>query len=167
MAAIGYRSLDALQAAWSLEELEAEHVPDLAVRLLQQGHDSHSVRVLAGLDSPTYWDVIDPLEQLMRELKRERLPAPQAARLVAYDVIVRVEQGEVSLREGLYRLNGLYMSQWEKEELDALVMIPGVLDDLEDGWSGKPRDQIEAEARDLLRQIRGKWDGDPRLRTVD
>jgi hypothetical protein len=159
-----YRTLDAAQAAWSLNDLEADLLPGLAVRLLEAGRDSHSIRVLAGFDRPTYWDVIDPFEKVMREDGRTRLPEPQAARLLAYDAIHRFEAGEIPLREALHRLNGLHMSQIENDSLDALATIPGFLDDLEDGWSGRSKEEIELDIRGTLSWIRQVWDADPSLR---
>jgi hypothetical protein len=100
----------------------------------------------------------------MGEDGRTRLPEPQAARLLAYEVMQCFEAGEIPVHETLHRLNGPYMSQIDNDSLDALVTIPGLLDDLEDRWSGRSNEEIELDIRGTLSRIRQAWDADPSLR---
>lgn len=146
-------------------ELQAELLPGLAVQLLEEGQDSQSVRFLAGLVHPTYWDAIDAFERLMEETNRTKLDTDKALRLLCYDEIVRFENGDGALYPTLHHLVTHYTTHLDSYSLDEFGWLVGLLDEWEGGFLGRPRNDIEADIRKELSRVRRAWEADRTLRT--
>jgi hypothetical protein len=89
-----------LLARWKLGDLAPEQVPAIALRALEDGSEMTEICVLAGLTSPTRRDVDDEIPLLLQELGTARPTRPQAAKILADEVLRKIVKGEVDAYGG-------------------------------------------------------------------
>lgn len=97
----GYREL---LAKWVLRELAPESVPDLAVLALERGCDQLEVALLAGLRDPTYGDVDELVEKMLRKCGLVRPSLDGALKVIVDAEASRIVSGAVDAFEGASRI---------------------------------------------------------------
>ncbi len=89
-----------LQARWQVGAILPEDVPNAAVTLLESGADTPALRVLAGLRSPTRWDLLPWIERYFREAGLGQLSDGDARWQLAYDTAREIVAGTVTPLDG-------------------------------------------------------------------
>jgi hypothetical protein len=76
---------------------DVKALPSVAQNALEAGYDSHSLRMLAGLEKPTVWDAEPMWFQALEELQVVRLDKSEALLQVADWIIDEWEAGRLQL----------------------------------------------------------------------
>ena len=138
-----------IQALWQLDRLSPDEGPEHATSLLVAGVDLPSLRQLAGLSAPTFWDVEPLIKRVIKEAKLPLLTEHAARWLIVYDLAERIINGEIDPLNG----TGAIAAEWQE------LNHPEVLSGFAYYWSDygeNPKDipwfdeRIRKEAADLL-----------------
>jgi hypothetical protein len=100
-----------MAARYRLGELRGEELPNIAVALLEGGHDSQPLRELAGLDRPTLRDAGELFEKVLAALGQE-IPDERGARLLLLERVL-----ELLVSGGVDPVNGAYDVWYTASEL--------------------------------------------------
>jgi len=92
-------TIELAEAMYTIGALPGEHLPGIAVELLERGDDTPAVRVLAGLDNPTLRDAGEIFERVLLELGRKRISRNEAAWVLARDIARKVIGEKITPRE--------------------------------------------------------------------
>ncbi len=149
---------------WQLGLLRSDELPAKAVAALEEGVDSPSLRILAGLSEPTGSEAGPIVARIAEELGL-RLPDSKrdALLLAARSVAERIVSGEVPAYEGARRIWSLWS---DADYPDELLTFVGEASQIDDYIAERPRDPgsydkwiAEAEAsivdaaRNLVRTV--------------
>jgi hypothetical protein len=145
-----------IAARYRLGELPGEELPDIAIDLLNEGHDAQALRVLAGLDRPTLRDAGDLFESVLGELGVS-LPDLRAAKLLTLEYYLhQIVAGEVDTGNGAYAVWWLADDLFEHGELEAWIPFVGLASEYEDHppLRAELAAEIVALAREALDRLR-------------
>lgn len=97
-------TLDTAEVLWVLNLIEPKTLSDIAVQLLSQGVDCHSLRLLAGLTSKELTDASSLFEQVLKELKRPIMSKKNAALSYTRLISDQILQGTISPYDGARKI---------------------------------------------------------------
>lgn len=97
-------STSALFFARANNRLSASDCVDWAVAMLEQGRDSKSLRILAGLDASSVFEAEDFFQRAVRELQIKEPDASTATRAYACELAQRLAAGTLDPTESVHRL---------------------------------------------------------------
>jgi hypothetical protein len=143
--------------------LQSEELPGRAAAALEQGLDSSSLRVLAGLKDPIGSDLERIVDRVAAELE---LKLPESKRdavlLAARGIAQRILSGEMTPSDGARRIWSLWIDDYPEE----LLLFVGAASQLDDYVAERVRDpktydrwisEVEADivegARNLVRNV--------------
>jgi hypothetical protein len=103
-----FGSMGQLLARYLLDLVPPEHVPDLAVRAIDDGCELLPVLLLASLGKPDRGDVDELIDSLLRELGRTRPPRTWALELLVNDEASKICNGTSNPLHGASTIWGLF-----------------------------------------------------------
>ncbi len=134
--------------------LPSSELPELAMRALEAGFDSSSIRELAGELHPTWADSGSLFERVLHDLGIVTLPQPEAAHALARHYAQQILSGAVSPYEGARHIWWQVANYfWDEKELwQRYSIFVGLASEWEDYEPGRPdyERQIRDEAAKLL-----------------
>lgn len=92
------------QSLWVLDLLDAAQLPDVGVKALEVGMDSRALRMLASLMQDEVDEAPKLFEEALKELSMPLLDRPNAARICAKAISMKILSGELSPQDGANRL---------------------------------------------------------------
>jgi len=147
-------STRAIQGARALNYSPDERWVDWAVRLLTEGADTPSLRIMAGLRPPFhYFEVTQLLDRTLDELGVPALVEGEAAGAYAHDVVGELVRSPESMNEVLAELNQLciatgYCSTLRPFYLLHFARIDLAVRNCQYYWDGANRSNIDQIVRD-------------------
>jgi hypothetical protein len=109
-------------ALYKLDLISSENMPDLATSALEQGYDSPSLRILAGLipSLDSSWEINTYLEKALIELNISELSSSMACLILIRYYLQQIIDGDISPFEGLEKVikNIYYNSQFQTHKLE-------------------------------------------------
>ena len=125
-----------MAARYRLGALRGEELPDIAIAMLESGHDSQSLRELAGLDRPTLRDAGVLFEKVLAAVG-QAIPDERGARLLLLErVLELIVTGAIDPGDGAYEV-WYSASELFGEQLDEWVPFVGLASEYEDYQAGR------------------------------
>ena len=125
-----------MAARYRLGALRGEELPDIAIAMLENGHDSQPLRELAGLDRPTLRDASALFEKVLAAVGQE-IPDERGARLLLLErVLGLIITGAIDPGEGAYEV-WYSVSELFGEQLDEWMPFVGLASEYEDYVAGR------------------------------
>ena len=100
-------SFEVAHALWTLHRLQSELMPEIAADLLEQGRDTPTIRVLAGLVRPSAWEVEPLFSAVISEMNLKPQNDHEAALIVARHIAKETVNGGLSATECASRIASL------------------------------------------------------------
>ena len=130
-----------------------EELPGLALKALEQGKDSPSLRMLAGLTRNDMDRAKMLFEQSLAELSLEIPDSRVAVHRLARDVARRILNGSIGSHEGSKQIWNLSVILDERfPELDTFVYAASEWEERPEDWAVFV-EGVRAAARDLVAQV--------------
>ena len=79
-------------------------IPELACQLLQEGHDTQGLRLLAGESRPTEVPLIEPFRRVLSEIGLLPMAPETAAVILACEVARDIVAGTMTPHDGIHRI---------------------------------------------------------------
>ncbi|MCA9454074.1 MAG: hypothetical protein H6750_10980 [Nitrospiraceae bacterium] len=143
--------LEIMAAKLALGLLISTDLPDLATKALEEGYDSPSLRILAGLNRASDTDEVNLLKKAFHELDVEIPESRDAVLYLSRNVAEQIVRCEISKYEGARKIWDLSLRPYE-ENIQLLDPFIYALSE----WDERPDDQplfekmIMSAAQDLL-----------------
>lgn len=141
-------SFDFEEAAYLLELLPGEDLPDVAVRMLDAGFDTQAIRELAGMIRPTRRDAGELFEQALAAVRSEAMTLRRAREVVRDRTLWRIATGDLEPLAGADLIGRQWNELGHPAELSQFVY----LHDIAEEYPGR-RSAAEAEIIDLARAL--------------
>ncbi|MCU1270051.1 MAG: hypothetical protein JWN74_1345 [Acidobacteriaceae bacterium] len=123
MAASKYRLLRTI-ALWRLEKISFPELPAFAWDALELGFDGQSIRRLAALDKPSYFQIGNLFEQVVEETGIAQMSKTDAALFLAKEIAKEILSGQKDPLQGAYEI---FLLGYPADFPDAIVVF-GALD---------------------------------------
>jgi hypothetical protein len=142
-------SFNVARALWTLHRLQSELLPDVAANLLEQGQDTPTIRLLAGLVRPTAREVEPLFATVINEMKLQPLCDHEAALIVAKHIAQETLVGNLSPLDCASRIAGLCTLVNYAEPFSEFMHLEDLWQCMPESRSGIEADIIKA-ANELL-----------------
>ena len=152
-------------ALWSLSRLPSAQLPEIATEWLAQGLDTSSLRILAGINSPTMSEAGPLFEKALSELKLSPPLKEAALTYLARHYAQQIIDGTITPYEGASRI-WWEVSNAMDEPSQLMLSFVGAASELEDlpdrtvqdgldrkQYSVELEASIIASARELLKTV--------------
>jgi hypothetical protein len=140
------------EAAYLLELLPGEELPDVAVRMLDAGFDSQAVRELAGLSRPTRRDAGKLFEEALLTVRTQPMTIERAGEVVRHRILWRIASGDLAPLAGAEAMSRHWHTFGGPAELSKFIY----LHDIAEEYPAK-RSAAESEIVELARQLVRQW----------
>lgn len=145
-------SLELAAAKMALGLISPEDLPSVAVDALEDGCDSSSLRILAGLTKAEIGEARQLFDRLLAELHVPRVSRREAVERLARESAKEILSGEISPYQGAKRIWQLSLCLHEEHLPDLDSFVYGASE-----WEDRPEDRhaFEAGIVDAARELVG------------
>ena len=149
----------ALFFARATHRVSATDYVEWAISMLEQGFDSRSLRILAGLDGSSLFEAADYFRRVLRELQIAEPDLEGSMRTYACELASRIVAGTLDARNGVRQLYQICLAAGYTEDFRVWLYLDDALDALEEGdyphtygslTFGNLEETVRAEAKRFL-----------------